>query len=253
MAPPRKPDTQRLFNPRQRAALLERAKGKCQACNESLEKRWHADHILPWAQGGETVLANGRALCPACSHWRRTHPDDVPRPHDYVVKPYAGRKNGPGTRKANGLRPGPKPLTIEIVLDMLDRMSDGCWIWRGPLRHDGYAVIRLNGHYPIRVHRAVYEHLRGAIPSGLVLHHLCKNRACANPDHLTPETIPGNIRKDHPDLWGKWQREKTHCKRGHSLSGENLHVNNEGRRHCRICLRMIQKRHRDKKRSERGL
>ncbi len=34
------------------------------------------------------------------------------------------------------------------------------------------------------VHRAVYEHFRGPIPEGLEIHHHCRNRVCANPDHM---------------------------------------------------------------------
>jgi hypothetical protein len=35
---------------------------------------------------------------------------------------------------------------------------------------------------------------------------------------------------------------KTHCKRGHPLSGENLHVRKSGARDCRICRREIDRR-----------
>jgi hypothetical protein len=30
---------------------------------------------------------------------------------------------------------------------------------------------------------------------------------------------------------------KTHCRKGHPLSGDNLVIHNDGRRRCRICIR----------------
>ena len=62
-------DTQnnRLFTKRERQALYIAADGKCQICGRELSKDWHADHIVPWANGGETDVINGQALCPACN------------------------------------------------------------------------------------------------------------------------------------------------------------------------------------------
>jgi hypothetical protein len=37
---------------------------------------------------------------------------------------------------------------------------------------------------------------------------------------------------------GRVNRAKTHCKRGHALSGENLRIGTEGRRACRACASM---------------
>ena len=35
-------------------------------------------------------------------------------------------------------------------------------------------------------HRVAWELIRGPIPEGLVLDHLCRTSACVNPDHLEP-------------------------------------------------------------------
>ena len=54
--------------------------------------------------------------------------------------------------------------------------------------------LRKNSHLGrnVQLHRYVYEQLVGAIPSGLVLDHLCIQRNCCNPFHLEPVTIKEN-------------------------------------------------------------
>lgn len=57
----------RRFNSRERVALYLDSGGLCVECGIELEQGWHGDHIKPWAYGGETDVANGQALCPACN------------------------------------------------------------------------------------------------------------------------------------------------------------------------------------------
>lgn len=67
-----------------------------------------------------------------------------------------------------------------------------CWEWMGALTK-GYGSIRLsNPNRHCLVHRWVWEQLVGAIPEGLELDHLCRNRRCCNPDHLEPVTQKTN-------------------------------------------------------------
>ena len=62
-----------------------------------------------------------------------------------------------------------------------------CWLWTGGKTGHGYGVFSLHGR-DVRAHRAAYEFLVGAIPSGLVIDHLCRVPACVNPEHLQPVT-----------------------------------------------------------------
>ena len=55
-----------------------------------------------------------------------------------------------------------------------------CWIWPRAKTGSGYG-----NHEGRVVHRITYETFRGPIPDGFDLHHVCRNRACANPWHLT--------------------------------------------------------------------
>lgn len=72
----------------------------------------------------------------------------------------------------------------------------GCWNWGLQVDRDGYGRARRAGETsPTAAHRVVYEEIRGPIPSGLDLDHLCRNRRCVNPDHLEPVTRTENYRR----------------------------------------------------------
>lgn len=71
-------DSRRAFNEAERIAIYRKDRGRCQFCIEERKpdretivpwNEFEADHVLPYSQGGQTLLENGQVLCRA--HNRR--------------------------------------------------------------------------------------------------------------------------------------------------------------------------------------
>jgi hypothetical protein len=110
-----------------------------------------------------------------------------------------------------------------------------CWIWTGLLGDGGYGRAYDPGtQRTVAAHRASYEAFIGPIPDGLVIDHLCRNRACVNPTHLEPVTQRVNVLRGEGPTAERARR--THCKEGHPLSGDNLYIHpTRGHRSCKAC------------------
>jgi hypothetical protein len=76
-------------------------------------------------------------------------------------------------------------------------------------------------------HLAAWRVMRGPVPPGMELHHVCENKACVNVAHLVPVT-----RKQHEAL-----HAPTHCVNGHPFDAENTYARPGGWRQCRACNR----------------
>lgn len=113
-------------------------------------------------------------------------------------------------------------------------IGDGCWSWLGHTHNpDGYALFTLNakenGGKPteVRVHRYLYELLRGPIPDGLECDHLCRNPGCPNPEHIELVTHDENMRR----------RACTGlCKVGHDMAVTRMNLAC-GKTCCGVCYR----------------
>src|SRR3990167_11363030 len=94
----------------------------------------------------------------------------------------------------------PKPLSL------IDKKPGGCWLWTGYVDpRYGYGRYGAKGNR-YQAHRLVYELLRGSIPKGVGLDHLCRVRACVNPSHLEPVDCRTNL------LRGKTRAAENHAK-----------------------------------------
>jgi len=107
-----------------------------------------------------------------------------------------------------------------------------CWNWLAFKNHDGYGSFRYNGRMMLAYHFP-YELIKGKIPQELELDHLCRNRACVNPDHLQAVSKSQNQRRGF-GITGINAR-KTHCKNGHEFSKENTYIKLNNGRVCKIC------------------
>ncbi|WP_405941583.1 HNH endonuclease signature motif containing protein [Streptomyces sp. NBC_00207] len=113
--------------------------------------------------------------------------------------------------------------------------ADDCWLWTSSLGVTGYGRFKFRGR-AVRAHRYAYEALRSEIPGGLVLDHLCRNRACVNPWHLEPVSQRANVLRGGGVA--AQAAAKTHCPQGHPYDSANTIVSSEGYRRCRTCCRI---------------
>ena len=106
-----------------------------------------------------------------------------------------------------------------------------CWIWEASTMggtHPYGQVLFRGKHW--RAHRLSYAVLVGDLIPDMEIDHLCRNPMCINPAHL--EQVPHQVNVDRGSVW---QREKTHCLRGHPFGGNNLKITKGGHRLCREC------------------
>ena len=109
--------------------------------------------------------------------------------------------------------------------------SDGCWIWTGFVDSKGYG--RWAAHGEERAHRASYVAMRGPIPEGTEIDHLCRVRRCINPTHM--EAVPHSINVMRGESFSAHHSRKTHCTRGHLFDSDNTYRWANGKRKMRVC------------------
>jgi hypothetical protein len=114
----------------------------------------------------------------------------------------------------------PKLLAKRLV------MPSGCWQWTCAISTHGYGVTNFE-RKQLRAHQAAYRVWRGEVPEGMQIDHLCRNRACFNPEHLEAVTPRENTRRG--------AAVKTACPSGHPYDATNTYLTPKGHRDCRTC------------------
>src|SRR5262245_49750392 len=128
----------------------------------------------------------------------------------------------------------PKPAWVRAMTNLVKHhteMYNGtpCWEWIRAKLPSGHARMDQNK----MAYRVLYERFVGPIPPGMDMDHLCRNPWCVNPIHVEPVTHKENcLRGISPPAMNA---KKTHCPRGHELTGSNLLKRRKVGRDCRKC------------------
>lgn len=160
--------------------------------------------------------------------------------HDFTVG--AASKPIPDADPAPGRVVHHKGDRIELTKEQIARLfwakvnktSEGCWEWTGRKLPIGYGTLTI-AKRRLYSHRVSYEIHKGQIPEGLHIDHLCRYRACCNPEHLEAVTCRENVLRS-PIALASQNAAKTHCPYGHEYTEANTVITKTGRS-CRTCKR----------------
>lgn len=138
-----------------------------------------------------------------------------------------------------------KVCEMQRFMDRVEKEPNaGCWLWVGSINANGYGVFCQSArkdlpknNRTVFAHRYAYREIKGPVPDGLVIDHLCRIRNCVNPDHLEAVTNWENTKRGASFI-GK-NHLKTHCDSGHEFTVENTGRSKDGKRYCRACKRAL--------------
>ena len=124
--------------------------------------------------------------------------------------------------------------------------SNGCWEWCSSKNYKGYGRMTIkfkNKFICPQAHRISYIIFNSPIPHGMTVHHICNNKWCVNPSHLTLLTEKEN--RELSGCYSSINKRKTHCIRGHKFTNENTYVyikkDGSKHRHCIACRKLKNK------------
>lgn len=139
--------------------------------------------------------------------------------------------------------------TVERFWSKVDKTGD-CWLWQAGLASTGYGQFNSGS-----AHRFAYELVKGPIPEGLQIDHLCRNRKCVRPEHLEAVSCRENLLRG--ETLAALNVAKTRCPQGHGYTPENTYVvrRRNGRvfRVCKVCNREKCLKYQRRKRYESAL
>ena len=126
----------------------------------------------------------------------------------------------------------------------------GCLLWTASTTGGGYGEIAI-GRKTAQAHRVAWELANGPVPPGMHVLHRCDVRHCVAVPHLFLGSNHDNVKdrvtkgRNGPNPVAAANKAKTHCIRGHPLSGKNLKLDRrKGYRACRTCARAAARRRR---------
>lgn len=122
------------------------------------------------------------------------------------------------------------------------KVKGACIVWQGSFNGAGYGLNKKR-----LAHRVAFAEAGNELIPGLVLDHLCRNRACINPDHLEQVTNRENILRG--EGVGAKNARKTKCDRGHEFNSDNTYYTKYGKkslRQCRPCQNIAVRKYRKK-------
>jgi hypothetical protein len=108
------------------------------------------------------------------------------------------------------------------------KKTGGCWEWQSNKSHNGYGLFKI-GKIDYRAHRVSLQLSGFILEPKMTIDHLCRNRACVNPEHMEQTTQKENTLRGIS--FSAKNAQKTHCPKNHKYD----RINSRCRRICSIC------------------
>lgn len=135
-----------------------------------------------------------------------------------------------------GVRPATTEEASIFFWSRTKKTGTGCWEWAGYRTAAGYGQLTENGVQKY-AHRTAWEKIKGPIPDGLFIIHVCDNPPCINPNHLraaTPQENSKDMVSKSRDI--NQNGGKPFCIMGHAFSETNTYLNKKyKKRSCKKC------------------
>ena len=135
---------------------------------------------------------------------------------------------------------GDARLPDQFWSKVMPEPMSGCWLWVGCVSDRGYGMIRI-ARRATYAHRLARQAATGEAGVGIVVDHLCRVRCCVNPAHLEFVTCRENTLRG-ASTWAVAARA------GGCLLGHQMTTMTTGRRQCRTCKAVRDRRFRATKR-----
>lgn len=119
-------------------------------------------------------------------------------------------------------------LSLEKTLKKYSYDVGTCRLWMRSTNLRGYGELGYKG-YSTSVHIHAYKLWRGEVPKDMTVNHLCRHKACINPDHLeVTSRIQNKI---------KGAKRNLICLNGHRLLQNSIicYFKKTGQRECKKC------------------